>query len=203
MALSELHTTAFPTADELPALREQCVALRAALADPLVAPEPAAVDPAGGPAEGVPPEGLMRQQSTFKEDEDYEGELADEVKKLLVSCCQDNTAKPPADAVERLRRVASLPTGGVLAPWLAKRLGEGLGEGDGGGSTPVVVKTLQLTQKLLPTSSAQFKRRLKAEGVEHLEAAKAYAKIDEKFGDKPARMVRGLAVKVDVALLGV
>ena len=210
VALSELHTHAFPTADELPALREQCVALRAALADPSVAPKPAAggaeVSAADdGPAEGVPPEArLKRAQSSFKLDEDYEGELAEEVEKLLVSCCQDNTAKPPADAVERLRRVASLPTGGVLAPWLANRLGEGLGpsEGDGDGSTPVVVKTLQLTQKLLPTSSAQFKRRLKVEGAEQLETAKAYSKIDAKYGDKPAKMVQHLAVKVDVALLG-
>ena len=110
---------------------------------------------------------LKRQVSSFKEQDDYEGELSEEVEKLLASCCEDNTSKPPPDAVERLRRVASLPTGGVLTPWLAKRMGEGLES-----STPVVVKTLQLTGKLLPTASAQFKRNLKAEAKTQIEGAK-------------------------------
>lgn len=166
VALSELHTSAFPTADELPALQQQCEALRKALAEqPSLEPEPE--DESVAP-EGVPPERkLSRAVSSFKEHEDYEVELSDEVEKLLVSCCEDSTAKPPVEAVERLRRVASLPTGGVLAPWLAQRLGEGLES-----STPVVVKTLQLTGKLLPTSSAQFKRRLKTEAEPHIAAAK-------------------------------
>ena len=186
VGLSDLHTSAFPTADELPALREQCLALRKALADPPSLepePEPDADDDsaassaeAGGVSEGVPPEGggggggglrLKRQVSSFKEQDDYEGELSEEVEKLLASCCEDNTSKPPPDAVERLRRVASLPTGGVLTPWLAKRMGEGLES-----STPVVVKTLQLTGKLLPTASAQFKRNLKAEAKTQIEGAK-------------------------------
>ena len=73
-----------------------------------------------------PVSGRPRQVTSFKEQDDYEAELSDEVEKLLASCCEDSTAKPPADAVERLRRVASLPTGGVLAPWLAQRLGQGV-----------------------------------------------------------------------------
>jgi hypothetical protein len=166
VALSEMHTSAFPTADELPALQHQCETLRKALAEqPSLEPE--AQDEAATP-EGVPPDGgRARQVSSFKEQEDYEIELSDEVEKLLVSCCEDSTAKPPEDAVERLRRVAGLPTGGVLAPWLAQRLGEGLES-----STPVVVKTLQLIGKLIPTASAQFKRRLKAEAAAQVAAAK-------------------------------
>ena len=172
VALSEMHTSAFPTADELPVLQQQCEALRKALAEqPSL--EPDALVEAATP-EGVPPDsGRTRQVSSFKEQEDYEIELSDEVEKLLVSCCEDSTAKPPADAVERLRRVASLPTGGVLAPWLAQRLGEGLES-----STPVVVKTLQLIGKLVPTASAQFKRRLKAETASQVAAAKVCTEQD-------------------------
>ena len=166
VALSEMHTSAFPTADELPALQQQCATLRKALAEQ-PSFEPEAQDEAATP-EGVPPDsGRARQVSSFKEQEDYEIELSSEVEKLLESCCEDSTTKPSGDAVERLRRVASLPTGGVLAPWLARRLGEGLES-----STPVVVKTLQLIGKLIPTASAQFKRRLKAEAAAQVAAAK-------------------------------
>ena len=54
VALSEMHTSAFPTADELPALQQQCATLRKALAEQ-PSFEPEAQDEAATP-EGVPPD---------------------------------------------------------------------------------------------------------------------------------------------------
>ena len=96
----------------------------------------------------------------------------------------------------------------------------------------MVVKTLQLIGKLLPTASAQFKRRLKTVAAGQIAAAKvrdaasdalalrgggsvilrvlrvrdcgvqSYNKLDEKYGDKPAKMVQKLATGVEGALMG-
>ena len=46
-------------------------------------------------------------------------------------------------------------------------------------STPVVVKTLQLIGKLLPTASAQFKRRLKAAAAAQIAAAKVRSAVSD------------------------
>jgi hypothetical protein len=129
---------------------------------------------------------------------DHAQGLSGEVLGWLLECTADDTEPQPPSAVEALTRLVADELNWVgggggrggaaqeLAEWLAGRL-------QGTPQAPVKLKTILLTQKLVPPAVPAVRRQLKAVCREPLMQAMHYNRADEQHGDKPARLVRAKA----------
>jgi hypothetical protein len=157
--LSEQHTAAFPTEDELPQLRAHADAVRSSLREAAALPSDTGPEvvtvgdaPDAGDAEPSPPP--QQPLATAAAAEPLDPELL----QMLSECCADSTKRPPTSLLRILGTAVQEPVEGrqnAVARWLAARLLEGLAEP--GGSIAVSMKTTQLLASLVRPKDGQGK----------------------------------------------